>query len=201
MNRFLLSFLIAFLSFVSPARADIEIYDFDKVHTQILFFVDHLGFSNSQGEFHDYEGYIQFDRAAPENSKVDIVIKTDSIDMDDDLWDEAMKEKDFFNVEQFPEMHFKSTNIEITGDDSANIIGDMTIIGVTRPMTLSVVHNKSGKYPFNGTYRAGFSAAGVVKRSDFGMDLILSMIGDEVEIMIEVEAVRREEGGESVYNK
>jgi len=87
-------FITAFfctLFVVAPAKAQIEIYEFDKAHTQILFFVNHLGFSNSQGEFHDYDGSFQFNRADPEKSKVEVVIKTNSIDMDDTKWNDHMK--------------------------------------------------------------------------------------------------------------
>ena len=83
------------------AVVEAEHYSFDKAHTQILFFVDHLGFSKSQGEFHDYDGYFTFDRENPANSKVDVTIQTASIDMDDKAWDDHLKNQDFFYVEKF----------------------------------------------------------------------------------------------------
>ena len=108
---------------VQPARAQIEIYEFDKAHTQILFFVDHIGFSKSQGEFHEYEGGFTFNRADPENSKVEVSIQTSSIDMDDEKWNKHMKNSDFFDVEKFPTMSFKSTKIKKTGDKTGTITG------------------------------------------------------------------------------
>lgn len=169
----------------------VERYEFDKAHTQILFFVDHLGFSKSQGEFHEYEGYFTFDRQAPENSEIDVVIKTASIDMDNTAWDDHMKNADFFNVEEFPEMTFKSTKIDITGENTADITGDLTILGVTKPVVLKTIHNKSDKHPFSGKYVAGLSASATIKRSDFGMNYGLPAVGDDVRIMIEVEGVRQ----------
>lgn len=190
--------LTAFALFVSlPAHAQIETYTFDKAHTQILFFVDHLGFSKSQGEFHEYSGGFTFNRGEPEKSKIDVTIQTASIDMDHEKWNAHMKNEDFFDVEKFPTMTFKSTGISVTGDDTANITGDLTILGVTKPVTLAVTHNKSGVHPFSGKFVAGFSASGTVKRSEFGMDYGLPAVGDDIELRIEVEGYR--EGGD-VHN-
>jgi polyisoprenoid-binding protein YceI len=177
---------------VAPAAATVENYKFDKAHTQILFFVDHLGFSKSQGEFHDYDGYFTFDRENPANSKVEVTIQTASIDMDDKPWDDHLKNADFFNVEKFPTMVFKSTDIKVTGDDTADITGDLTILDVTKPVTLSVKHNKSDKHAFSGKYVSGFSASATVKRSDFGMTYGLPAVGDDINLMIEVEGIRQD---------
>lgn len=190
--------LILGVAFSAPAKAQIELYDFDKAHTQILFFIDHLGFSKSQGEFHEYDGMFTFNRGEPEKSSVEIAIQTSSIDMDDEKWNTHMKNEDFFGVEKFPTMTFKSTAIEITGEKTANLIGDLTILETTKPVTLDVTYNKSGKHPFNGKFVSGFSATTQIKRSDFGMTYGLPMIGDEVDIMIEVEGFRR---GGSVVNE
>lgn len=201
MTRLLLSAATAALMFVSvPAQAQIEKYSFDKAHTQILFFVNHLGFSNSQGEFLEFDGHFFFDRGEPDKSSVDVVIKTASIDMDDEKWDAHMKNADFFDVEKFPEMTFKSTNIEVTGDDTANITGDLTILGVSKPAILAVIHNKSDKHAFSGKFVAGLSATATIKRSDYGMEYGLPLVGDEVKIRIEVEGIREEQGGEGVAN-
>lgn len=187
-----LAAMFGFLVSGSSAQAAEE-YSFDKTHTQILFFVSHLGFSMSQGEFLDYDGGFIIDRDAPENSSVEVSIKTASIDMDDDKWDAHMKNDDFFDVEQFPEMTFKSDGVEMTGENTANVTGDLTLLGVSKPVTLSVVHNKSGFHPYSGKNVAGFSATGMIKRSDFGMDYGLPSVADDVEIRIEVEGVLAED--------
>lgn len=192
--------LVFIAGFSGSAQAQIEHYSFDKAHTQILFFADHLGFSHSQGEFLDFDGGFVFDRTKPENSSVEVTIQTASIDMDDEKWDEHMKSGDFFNVESFPTMTFKSTNIEVTGDNTANITGDLTILGVTKPATLAVTHNKSAKHAFSGKYVSGFSAKGMIKRSDYGMTYGLPMVGDEIELRIEVEG-EREGDAPGVTNK
>jgi polyisoprenoid-binding protein YceI len=183
-------FLVSFVVLSSSAQAVEEKYLFDKAHTQILFFVDHLGFSKSQGEFLDYDGYFIFNRDEPEKSYVEVTINTDSIDMDHDGWNEHMKSKDFFDVEDYPTMTFKSTEIAVLAENNANITGDMEILGQTHPVILHTRFNKAGKHPFSGKYVAGFSSYTKLKRSEFGMKYGLPMLGDEVEIRIEVEGIR-----------
>ncbi|HBR69527.1 MAG TPA: hypothetical protein DEA55_09155 [Rhodospirillaceae bacterium] len=187
--------------FSGAAQAQIEQYTFDKAHTQILFFVDHLGFSKSHGEFLNFDGGFTFDRGEPAKSNVEITIKTASIDMNDQKWNDHMKNADFFNVEKFPNMTFKSTGIEVTGENTANITGDLTILETTKPVVLAVTHNKSGKHAFGEKFMAGFSATTNIKRSDFGMTYGLPMVGDDVEIRIQVEGERVEAGGEGLGNK
>lgn len=185
-----------FLFLPTSAKAAPEHYSFDKAHTQILFFVNHLGFSMSQGEFHDYDGHFIFDRENPENSSVEVEIRAESIDMDDEKWDTHMKNEDFFHVTKYPVITFKSTKIEQFSEDSANITGDLTMLGVTKPVTLTTTLNKTGRHPFNQKYVAGFSATATVKRSDFGMNYGLPLIGDEAQIRLEIEGIRKDEEGQ-----
>lgn len=181
---------VVVLAFSTPAHAAVETYTFDHPHTQIMFGVSHLGFSTSHGKFLDFDGSFTFDTEKPENSSVEVTIKTDSLSMDDEKWDEHLKSADFFNVEEFPAMTFKSTSIKVTGKDKADITGNLTLLGVTKPVVLHVTHNKSGKHPFGEKYISGFTATADIKRSDFGMDYGLPMIGDDVSILIEVEGIR-----------
>lgn len=162
-------------------------YVFDKVHTQIFFTVNHAGFSNSTGKFLDFDGGFSLDTTKPENSSVDVTIKTASINMDDEKWDTHLKGNDFFNVEKFPDMTFKSTKVEVSGENMANVTGDLTLLGVTKPVTLAVKLNQAGKHPFSGKDAAGFSITGTLKRSDFGMVYGLPAVGDDVQLRIEVE--------------
>ena len=192
MKKYLLGAAMALILALPTNANAAEKYTFDKTHTQIIFFVNHLGFSFSEGEFLDFDGYFTFDRENPENSLIDVRIDTASIDMDDEKWDDHMKNADFFNVEKYPEMTFKSNKVEVTGENTANITGDLTILDVTKPVTLAVTHNKSGKSPFGDEYKAGFSATTNIKRSEWGMSYGLPNVGDDVEIRIEVEAIREE---------
>ncbi len=166
-------------------------YVFDKVHTQILFFVDHLGFSKTEGEFLDFDGEIVFDPDDPENASVNVTIKADSIEMDDAEWNEHMKSADFFYVSQYPDITFESTDINVTGEKTAEITGNLTMLGVTKPVDMDVTFNKAGQHPVTSNYIAGFSARASLKRSDYGMTYGLPGVGDEVNIILEVEAIRQ----------
>ncbi len=166
-------------------------YAFDKTHSQILFFVNHLGFSNSQGEFHDYEGNFEFDPSNWGNSSVEVGIRTASIDMDDYAWDKHLRAKDFFDVKKFPEMRYRSNRVEKTGAKTGKIYGELTLLGITRPVVLDLTLNKVGLHPMKQTPHAGFSATARLKRSDFGMKYAVPMVSDEVELRIEVEGPRQ----------
>lgn len=188
MKRILLT-AAALAVLAGPALAAPKTYEIESPHTQIIFSVNHLGFSNSYGKFLDHDGTIVFDQENPAASSVEIAIKADSIEMNDGKWNDHMKNEDFFHVEKFPELTFKSTNIEVTGEDTAKITGDLTMVGVTKPVTLDAKLNKAGKHPMSGKDHAGFSATGTIKRSDFGMKYGLPAVSDEVKLVFEVEAI------------
>lgn len=162
-------------------------YKLDNPHTQIVFSVEHMGLSKSIGKFTDYDGEFAFDEKAPESSSVEVTIKTNSIDMSHDEWNEHLKGEKFLNVAQFPAMTFKSTSVKVTGDKTADVTGDLTLLGVTKPVVLKTTFNKAGPRPMGNDYAAGFSATTMIKRSDFGMTYGIPMVGDDIAIQIEVE--------------
>ena len=165
-------------------------YQLEPVHTQILFFCDHLGFSKSQGEFLTFEGTFSFDPNDVAASKANISIDTASIEMGNQKWNDHMKNEDFFNAEKYPTMTFVSTKVEPLADNTMNVHGDLTILDHTEAVILKVTHNKSGEHPFSGKYIAGFSATTHVKRSLFNMTYGLPALGDEIEIRLEVEGLK-----------
>ncbi|MBI3441447.1 MAG: polyisoprenoid-binding protein [Proteobacteria bacterium] len=176
-----------------PAQAAPEKYIYDPAHTQIFFSVNHLGFSNPSGRFDKFSGSFVFDQEKPETSHAEITIDVkNGLNMDSAKWEEHLKSKDFFDAEKFPTMTFKSTKIVKTGDKTAAMTGDLTLLGVTKPVTLNVTFNKAGTFPMNKNYVAGFSMAGSLKRSDFGMNGFLPMISDEVMLSIQVEGIRQD---------
>ncbi len=185
----LLTVAFGLMLLAQPAKAEVETYTLDKPHTQIAFMINHMGFSNSLGKFTDYSGTLSFDRAEPAKSQVDVTIQTNSLDLDDATWNEHVKAADMLNVEKYPTMTFKSTGIEVTGEKTAKITGDLTLLGVTKPVTLDTVFNNAGPSPMGGN-KAGFSATTTLKRSDFGMSKGIPMVSDEVKIILEVEANR-----------
>ncbi len=186
--------LVLALAFLIPlqAQAAADKYIYDPAHTQVIFAASHLGFSFSHGTFNKFSGGFVFDQENPEASQADMVIETGSIDLNSEAWNTHMKSADFFNVEKFPTMVFKSTKVEKTGDRTANLTGDLTLLGVTRPVTLAVTFNKAGAHPMNKNQVAGFSAAGTLKRSDFGMVYGLPNVGDDVQLIIQVEGIRQD---------
>ena len=175
------------LSLSAAAQAEPIKYIMDKPHTQIVFIANHLGFSHSYGKFTDYAGSFIMDEADPSKSSAEITIQTASIDLDDEKWNAHMKNADFLNVEKFPTMTFKSTKVDVTGDKTADITGDLTLLGVTKPVVLKVTQNGAGEHPMSKKKATGFSATTTIKRSDFGMTYGIPNVADDVEIRIEVE--------------
>lgn len=190
MNRtFLAVALVAGLA--TPAFAADE-FSFDAGHTYIGFEIDHLGFSQTLGEFTEYEGTLKLDRKNLANSSIEVSIDTTSIDTDQDDFDEHLRSADFFNVEQYPSMTFRSTNVEVVGDGVLKITGDFTLLGQTRPVVLDVTLNKIAKHPFRPTIEvAGFSASTTLDRTQWGMDKYAPAVGTEVKIRIETEFNRK----------
>src|SRR5476651_569401 len=163
-----------------PIKPKIDKYAFDPAHTQISFTADHLGFSHPSGRFTKFTGGFTFDPKHAEDSAVTVTIETASLDLGAPEWDAAVKSADFLNAAKFPKMIFKSTKVEKTGKNKGALTGDLTLLGVTHPVTLDVTYNKSGVNPYNKKFVAGFSATGTLNRSDFGMTYGLPGIGDTV---------------------
>lgn len=186
-----LSLLIA-ASPVFAASAEPEKYTFDPAHTQVMFSVSHLGMSYSHGRFAKFDGYFTFDVKNPEASDIDVTVDATSIDMGSKEWEDHIRGTDFLNTEKFPTMTFKSNSVKSTGEKTGTVTGNLTLLGVTRPVTLDVTYNKSGRHPYMKNFVAGFSISGKIKRSEFGMAKHIPDVGDEVNIMIEVEGIRQD---------
>jgi len=175
----------AWLGAALPARA--ELYNFDKLHTQILFFVNHLGFSTTSGRFLKFDGGFDFEKSDFSHSRVNVIIEAASIEMDNDRWNTNLRGKDFLNVTKFPAITFRSTKITTTGEKTFDVLGDLTILDATHPVVLHVRFNKAGAQLATGDFIAGFSATTSLKRSQWGMKYAIPFIGDDVDIRIEVE--------------
>jgi polyisoprenoid-binding protein YceI len=195
LRKFALSaaLLAGLSSFAAAADAAPVRYEFDKAHTQITFAVSHLGYSFSQGRFEDFDGHFIYDAEKPENSSVQVTIEADSIYMGTEAWDNHVKNADFLDAEKFENITFKSTKIEVTGTDTANIHGDLTIKDVTKPVVLATKLNKSAPHPMSGKPYIGFSATATVKRSEFGITYGLPNVGDDLMVRIEVEGSAADE--------
>ncbi len=174
---------------VAVASPAADTYTLDKVHTQIFFSVSHLGFSNPVGRFLRFDGGFKFNRKDMSRSNVQVTIYADSVEMGDEKWNKALRGKDYFNVKEHPTIAFESTKVEPVGESSATIYGNLTLLGVTRPVAVNMRFNKAGAHPLTGDYVAGFSGLATIKRSDFGMTSALRLIGDQVDIRLEVEGI------------
>lgn len=183
-HLFAFIFLCSTAAFAAP-----ETYTLDPSHTNIYWKASHFGFSSPSGKFADVSGTLVLDEAKPENSKVKVIIKTASVVTGIPKFDEHLKSPDFFNVLKFPEATFSSFKVEKTGENTAKLHGDFTLLGITKRIVLDATLNKIGDNMF-GNHVAGFSLKGEIKRSDFGMRTALPGISDEVQLDIEVEAIR-----------
>ena len=161
----------------APVQAAPERYGFDKHHTEIRFSWDHLGLSRQSGRFLDIDGEVVFDPEKPETSSVNIRIPLKSLTTGVPALDDVLlKTPDYLNVAQYPDITFKSTAIMPTTAKSANVEGELTFNGVTKPVTLSVVWNFAGEHPLSkvnptyaGVYASGFSARTQILRADYGI--------------------------------
>lgn len=181
--------LIAASTFSTNAYAQ-DAYTIDASHTNILLRVSHLGFSEMVIEALNPEGTINFDQENPENSSVELTLKSENIDGDHEKFNEHLHSADFFNAAEYPEITFKSTKVEVTSENTGLITGDLTMLGVTKPVVLETVFNKGGEHPMSKKQVIGFTAKGKLNRSQFGMNYGIPGIGEEVTLDINVEALK-----------
>ncbi len=178
-------FFAAALLAAGAARAEPVTYQLDPAHTQVAFTIDRFGFNNVLGRFEEVSGEVVLDEANPANSRVNAVIQMASVDSGDDTRDQHLREPRWLNVSEFPTMEFRSTGVERTGERTARITGDLTLLGQTHPLTLDVTLNQLAPAPNNQRQAAGFTATGALQRSTWGSTLAAQLIGDEVQIRIE----------------
>ncbi len=163
-------------------------YRFDPSHTSIDWKASHFGFSSPSGKFAQVEGLLYFNEKKVVRSKAEITIYVKNLLTGTKEFDENMKSKQFFNTEKFPIATFKTGKIKVRGKNSAEIYGDLTLMGITKTVKLNVKLNKIGFNPITKKESIGFSAYTKIKRSDFGMEYAIPAVSDEVELKIEAEA-------------
>jgi polyisoprenoid-binding protein YceI len=168
------------------ALAAPESYTFDNPHTQPAFGIDYVGFLTVRGRFDKSAGKFTIDRAAKAGS-LDLAVESSSITTGDNergarprTRDEHLRSPDFFNVAEFPRMTYKASNVKFAGDAPTEVEGQLTLLGVTKPLTLKVERWKCGIHPFSKKEACGADVSGKFKRSDFGMKYGIPAIGDEV---------------------
>ncbi|MEM5502329.1 YceI family protein [Ahrensia kielensis] len=164
----------------------------DSSHSQIVFSYNHLGFSTTTGMFSGFTGDISFDPENPEAASVSVEIPTESLITGWPDRDKHFLTADFFDKDAAPLITFKSTSVEVTGDNTANITGDLTLNSVTKPVVLETTFNGSKEHPMMKKPWAGFDATAKIVRSEFDMGNFAPFISDEVDIKISVEAMPAE---------
>ncbi|WP_296186417.1 YceI family protein [Pseudomonas sp. UBA1879] len=183
----------ALLSAGQVMAADYTI-DKEGQHAFVDFKISHLGYSFIHGTFKDWSGTFSFDAAKPEDSKISIDIKTASVFTNHAERDKHISSKDFLDVATYPDAKFVSTKVDNVGKNAdgkttADVTGDLTLHGVTKPVVIKAVFNGEGKDPWGG-YRAGFSGTTTIKRSDFGKMMDLGPQSDTVTFDISFEGVK-----------
>ncbi len=182
---------ILLLSVCSVSVFAADLYKIDPAHTAIIFKVNHLGFSNTYGMFPDVEGSFTLDEAKPEKSSVELKINVEALSTHNEKRDQHLKGPDFFGAKTNKWITFKSTSVKPDGKNKFKVSGDMTLNGVTKPVTFEMTRNRTGQDPWGGI-RTGFDGALKLKRSDYKMNFMQgeNAIGDDVEIMISSEGIK-----------
>ncbi|WP_284164121.1 YceI family protein [Frigidibacter sp. SD6-1] len=172
----------------SAAFGAAETYRLDPGHSQILFSYNHLGYSTSYGLFSGFEGEIAYDAADPAGSSVTVSFPVRTMLTGWQARFDHFMSPDFFDAAEDEMVSFTSTGIEVTGEKSAKITGDLTLNGVTKPVVLDAVLTQAGDHPMEGKPWLGFTATTKVLRSDYGLGMFAPFVADEVEVNISVEA-------------
>ena len=189
----------ALMIFAVSAQADLSNvpsgdYALDKSHGYITFTYSHLGFSTPHVGFRSFDASLSLDSENIENSSVDVVIDTTSIDSRVENFNGHLNGANFFDTENFPTATFKSTSVKETGENEYEVTGDLTIKDVTQSVTLSAKLNKAANHPMRKVPTVGFSGQAKFLRSDFGISRNVPHVGDEVTVYIEVEMPMKKGG-------
>jgi len=170
-----------------PLKSKAGAYALDPEHANIIFAVNHLGFSLHHGRFNAVEGSLSLDINKPEASQVFITVNMDSVDTNNLTLDEMLRAKSMFNTAKFPAATFESSSIKVTGPKSAIVSGYLTIKGIRKNINIDATFIGSGKNPLTNKETIGFSGKATFNRSDFNLKNWLPMVGDEVSLIIEAE--------------
>jgi polyisoprenoid-binding protein YceI len=192
----LLPLLLLAAHAASPAQARSHSYALDPVHTRIAFFVTHAGFSRAIGTFSGITGTLRIDPEDPTAARVEAIVPIARLDLGDAKWRDKVLDPTFFNVKKFPEARFVSTAVEAIDGDTLRVTGDLSLHGVTQSVVLLVQMNPIRRHPLTLRNTAGFSASASLSRAAFGMQKWKKLVGDPVEVLIEVEATRERDDEE-----
>lgn len=180
-------------TFGTAALADAELYTLDASHSQVIFSYNHLGMSTTFGMFSGFEGELMLDEDDPSASTVSVSIPTSAMFTGWEARDAHLQSADFLGTMDDSLVTFVSTGVEVTGDDTAIITGDLTINGTTASVELDTVLNMVGAHPapqMGGAMAAGFTGTTTILRSDFGAGAFAPFVSDELDVTVSIEAIR-----------
>lgn len=192
MKNFLAATVLATAGFAAPLAATAEDYVLDASHSQILFSYNHLGYSTTYGLFSGFEGTIAFDQENPAASSVNVSFPVRSMFTGWEARFDHFMGDDFFGAGDDEMVTFASTGIEVTGETTALITGDLTLNGITKEVVLDAKMNQAGEHPMAKKPWAGFDATTTLLRSDFEVGAFAPFVSDEVALQISVEASKAE---------
>lgn len=171
----------------NPAAAQAGTYKLDPSHAKITWSVTHFGFSTYVGQFSHVDATLKVDPKAVGASALDVTVDATSLGTLNAALDNHLKSKDFLDVADFPTAAFKATKVVQTGEKTADITGDLTLHGVTRPVVVHAAFNQAGVNPLDKKYSLGFAGSAEINRSDFGIKAYVPAISDKVTLTIEAE--------------
>lgn len=176
--------LVSTVAFAAPLT-----YKIDANHTDVVASWSHFGFSNPVAHFGKVDGSITYDPAKVGASKVEVTLPLSGLNSHVGDFDDHLRSEDFFDAAKFPNVTFKSTSVKAAGEGKLTVVGDLTIKGITKPVTLAVTINKVGVQPMAKREAAGFNATTTIKRSDFGVGKYAPNVSDDVTLTITTEAI------------
>lgn len=184
--------IAAGVSGLSSTAFAADTYEVDGVHSAAIFKVRHAGVAYTYGRFDKFlpTSVVVWDAANPAASSFVIAIDPESVDTDNEKRDQHLRNPDFFDTKQFPVFGFTSTAVKKIDDTTYEVAGNLTIHGVTKPLTVKALKTGEGKDPWGG-YRIGFETSFSIKRSDFGMTKVTESVGDDVAITFAIEAKKK----------
>jgi polyisoprenoid-binding protein YceI len=183
--RLVVAVLGVFLT-VAPTLGAVTTYRVDTSHSSVVFSVKRMDVVNVYGRFNGLQGTLVVDSENPARSSVELELRSEAVDTDNERRDNHLRSPDFFNAAQFPVIRFKSTGVRALGENRYEVTGDLTLHGVTRSITAEAEMTGSGQDPRRGSSLIGFETTFTLKRSDFGMNFMMGPLGDDVRITIAV---------------
>jgi polyisoprenoid-binding protein YceI len=172
------------------APAKIETYKLDPVHTCVWFKIKHLKIANFYGRFNEIAGEFKLSDDDPRACSIEVRVPTASIDSNHPERDKHLKSADFFEVEKYPEIRFTSRSFKKLDKDNWEVVGELSLHGVTKPLTIKLQRTGAGKDPWNN-YRTGLETTFIIQRSAFGITTMLGALGDDVQLTVSMEGIRQ----------